>query len=233
MNILCIIPARGGSKGIPYKNIKPLNGKPLIEYTIDVARHIVSDENICVTTDDDDIISVVKDRKLNVPFKRPNYLATDTCGTYEVLLHALDFYEKQGVKYDAILLLQTTSPFRTVNQIKDAIALYNPSLDMVVGVKEVTANPYFNCFEENEEGFLGISKGDATFVRRQDAPQAWEYNGAVYVINPDSLRKESLGEFKRIIKYEMDDLHSVDIDTPFDWVIAETLLKEKMIEINE
>ena len=94
MKYLVVIPARGGSKGIPRKNIKPLAGKPLIYYTIDTARAIVPDEDICVSTDDDGIIQIVENYGLKVYFKRPDELATDTAGTYEVLLHALDFYEK-------------------------------------------------------------------------------------------------------------------------------------------
>ena len=108
MKILVIIPARGGSKGIPHKNIKPLNGKPLIHYTIDEAREIVGDEDICVSTDDPEIIKCVEDYGLKVPFVRPEELATDTAGTYEVLLHALNFYEKQGRHYEVVLLLQNT-----------------------------------------------------------------------------------------------------------------------------
>jgi len=116
-NVLVVIPARGGSKGIPHKNIKPLGGKPLICYSIDVARQITSDENICVTTDDDEIIKVVEDYGLKVPFKRPAELATDNCGSNEVILHALKFFEDKGKKVDRIILLQPTSPFRTKDDV--------------------------------------------------------------------------------------------------------------------
>ena len=146
MKALVIIPARGGSKGIPHKNIKPLNGKPLIHYTIDVARGIASDEDICVSTDDADIIKCVEEYGLKVPFVRPAELATDTAGTYEVLIHALDFYEKQGKTYDVVLLLQNTSPFRTVQHVKEALELYRPDIDMVVSVNETKTNPYYNCY---------------------------------------------------------------------------------------
>ena len=125
MKILVIIPARGGSKGIPHKNIKPLNGKPLIYYTIDCARAICDDADICVSTDDDEIIQVVEDYGLKVPFKRPAELATDTAGTYEVLLHALNYYEQQGRHYDVVMLLQNTSPFRAAEHVKEAITLYS------------------------------------------------------------------------------------------------------------
>lgn len=229
MKILVIIPARGGSKGIPHKNIKPLNGKPLIHYTIDVARQIVSDEDICVSTDDQEIIKCVEDYGLNVPFVRPAELASDTAGTYEVLLHALDFYEKQGKTYDVVLLLQNTSPFRTANQVKEALKLYRPNIDMVVSVKETTTNPYYNCFEQDNDGFLKKTLDSSNFIRRQDAPVTYEYNGAIYIINASQMKCMPLGKFTRRVKYVMDDLHSVDLDNMIDWKFAEFIIKEKLI----
>lgn len=229
MRSLVVIPARGGSKGIPRKNIKELDGKPLIYRTIDVARGIVPDNDICVTTDDNEIINTVEKYGLYVPFIRPASLATDTVGTYEVLLHALDFYEQNGEKYDNIILLQCTSPFRTVDDVKGAVGLYSNDIDMVVSVKESTSNPYYNCFEEEDNGYLRLSKGNGKYVRRQDAPKTWEYNGAVYVINPESLKKYPISKFEKIVKYEMDNFHSLDLDTMFDWKIAELMIKDKMI----
>ena len=226
MNILVIIPARGGSKGIPHKNIKPLAGKPLIYYTIDTARQIVSDENICVSTDDQEIICCVEDYGLKVPFVRPAELATDTAGTYEVLLHALKFYEQQGIVYDVVVLLQNTSPFRSAEQVKEALRLYRSDLDMVVSVKECSANPYYCVFEENTEGYLYICKGDGNITRRQDAPKVYEYNGAIYVINPKSLKKMSLNKFTKRVKYVMDEKSSLDLDTMNDWHMAELLINK-------
>ena len=187
MKILVIIPARGGSKGIPHKNIKPLNGKPLIYYTIDEAREIVDDDDICISTDDPEIINCVENYGLHVPFVRPEELATDTAGTYEVLLHALNFYEKQGRHYDVVLLLQNTSPFRKIEQIMEALKLYTPDVDMVVSVKECAANPYYCVFEEDNNGYLHVCKGDGNIFRRQDAPKVYEYNGAIYIINTEKL----------------------------------------------
>lgn len=229
MKILTIIPARGGSKGIPRKNIKPFAGKPLIYYTIDCARAICADEDICVSTDDDEIIQVVEDYGLEVPFKRPDELATDNAGTYEVLLHALDFYEKQGKHYDVVMLLQNTSPFRTPEHVEEALKLYTPDVDMVVSVKECPANPYYCVFEENEEGYLHVCKGDGTIFRRQDAPKVWEYNGAIYIINPESLKKQHMHQFGKRIKYVMDAQSSFDLDTMNDWIIAETIKKESAL----
>ena len=225
MKILIIIPARGGSKGIPHKNIKPLAGKPLIYYTIDVARQIVSDEDICVSTDDREIVKCVEDYDLKVPFLRPAELATDTAGTYEVLLHALAFYEQQGKKYDAVLLLQNTSPFRTAKQVNEALQLFRSDIDMVVSVKECPANPYYCVFEEDEDGYLHICKGDGNITRRQDAPKVYEYNGAIYVINPRSLKAMPLNKFSRRLKYVMDANTSLDLDTMADWHLAELLMK--------
>ena len=229
MKILVVIPARGGSKGIPHKNIKPLNGKPLIYYSIDVARQFTADEDICVTTDDDEIIKVVENYGLKVPFKRPDYLATDTCGSNEVIQHAWKFYEDKGIHYDAVLLLQPTSPFRKIEFLKEAVALYDDSIDMVTSVKSAPCNPYYDGFEDNDEGLLTISKGDGTIERRQDAPKVWQLNGSIYVINPNSLMEKGLAHFTRIRKYAMSELYSVDIDNPFDWKVAELIIEEKLL----
>lgn len=229
MEVLVVIPARGGSKGIPYKNIKPLAGKPLICYSIDVARQFTSDENICVTTDDNKIIEVVENYGLKVPFKRPDYLATDTCGSNEVIQHAWKFFADKGKHYDAILLLQPTSPFRKVEFLKEAVALYDDNIDMVTSVKPAACNPYYDGFEEQSDGLLYVSKGDGALARRQDAPCVWQQNGSLYVINPQSLIEKGLGGFTRIRKYAMSELYSVDIDNPFDWKIAELVLEEKLL----
>lgn len=231
MNILVIIPARGGSKGIPGKNIKILGSKPLIGYTIDAARSIADDAQICVTTDDDCIIETVENYGLHVPFKRPAELATDTAGTYEVLLHALKFYENKGNKFDAVILLQATSPFRTGKHIKEAIKLYSKDIDMVVSVKETDSNPYYICFEDDNNGMLHISKGDGNYTRRQDCPPVYEYNGAIYIINPDSLKVMPINKFTRRVKYVMDREHSLDLDTVMDWMIAEHMINKNIITL--
>lgn len=227
MKILVIIPARGGSKGIPHKNIKPLDGKPLIHYTIDEAREIVGDEDICVSTDDPEIIKCVEVYGLKVPFVRPEELATDTAGTYEVLLHALNFYEKQGRHYDVVLLLQNTSPFRKAEQIKEALKLYTPDVDMVVSVKECAANPYYCVFEEDNNGYLHVCKGDGNIFRRQDAPKVYEYNGAIYIMNAETLKTTHMHKMQKRVKYVMDDISSFDLDTMTDWIIAENIIKKK------
>jgi len=224
--ILVVIPARGGSKGIPYKNIKNLNGKPLIIYSIDVARQLFEDNDICVSTDDKQIIETVENYGLRVPFIRPCELATDTATTQDVLKHALDFYEQKEQYYDIILLLQPTSPFRLKQHLEEAINLYTDDCDMVVSVKESSANPYYNLFEEDSFGYLQVSKGSGQLTRRQDAPCVWEYNGSIYVINCHSLRNRKMSDFSHRIKYPMDRFYSVDIDTELDWAVAEKLMEK-------
>jgi len=225
-NTLFIIPARGGSKGVPQKNIKPLNGKPLIFYTIDAAREATIDNHICVSTDNKQYIKLIEEYGLSVPFIRPNNIATDTATTEDVLKHAVNYYKNLGISYSKIVLLQATSPLRNGTQLKEVLKLYNDNLDMVVSVKETAANPYYVLFEENKNGFLEKSK-KGTFTRRQDCPKVWEYNGAIYVINVKSLFEKSLSNFTKIKKYEMDELSSLDIDTPLDWKLVELILKER------
>lgn len=226
MKILVVIPARGGSKGIPRKNCKILDGKPLIHYSIEAAQKLFNNNQILVSTDDEEIKNCAEQTGISVPFLRPAELATDTAGSYEVLLHALKFKESLGNKFDILILLQPTSPFRTEKHISEALQLYNEDLDMIVSVNEAKSNPYYSLVEENELGYLKKSK-PGNFTRRQDAPKVWEYNGAIYIINVHSLKKKPLGKFKKVKKYVMDDVSSHDLDTQFDWMIAELLISKK------
>jgi CMP-N,N'-diacetyllegionaminic acid synthase len=223
--ILYVIPARGGSKGVPGKNIKRLNGKPLIYYTLEVARSLASDEDICVSTDDENIKNVVEQTGLKVPFLRPGELATDQSGMYEVLLHALDYYTAKGKKYDLLVLLQPTSPFRKTQHIKEALRSWESGLEMVVGTKITKANPYYVLFEENSQGYLVKSK-TAAFKTRQECPVIYEVNGAIYVIDTNCLLNRPITSFERIKKYVMDEFSSLDIDTMLDWKFAEFLFTE-------
>lgn len=220
---LFIIPARGGSKELPRKNILPLNGKPMILYTIDAARGVTLDENICVSTDDAEIKKIVEDYGLKIPFLRPVELASDTATSQEVILHAIDFFQKKFRRFfSKVCLLQPTSPLRTSKHIYQAYMLWDDKLDMIVSVKESKANPYYNLFEENKEGYLEKSK-KSNFTRRQDAPKAWELNGAIYYISIKSIRKKHLNEFTLIKKFLMDSISSIDIDSEVEFVVADFL----------
>lgn len=241
MKTLFLIPARGGSKGIPKKNIKLLNGKPLIYYSIDVARQLTSDDLICVSTDDDEIIKVVENYGLTVPFKRPDELATDEADSYSMIRHTIEYFESIDKDLDVVVLLQPTSPFRKPEQVQEAINLFSPELDMVISCFETEANPYYLLFEENAEGFLMKSKelkvpifsGLTNFVRRQQAPKVYQLNGAIYVLNVSSLKKfSSFNELKKKKKFMMDKVSSLDIDTPLDWTYAEFLIEKGIVKIN-
>jgi len=221
---LFIIPARGGSKGIPGKNIRPLNDKPLIHYSLEYARQFVPDERICVTTDSNEIAMVVEKANYSVPFIRPLDLAADTSGMYEVLLHAMEFYRSK-IDFETIILLQPTSPLRLYKHLQEAWQLYDADTEMVVSVKESEANPYYNLFEEDGNGFLKKSK-DAHYNRRQDCPPVYQYNGSLYIINPVALSKYPLSQFSKVKKYIMPSSFSIDLDTEFDWQMTELLLQK-------
>lgn len=227
MKVLVIIPARKGSKGVPFKNKRVLEGKSLIEYTMDAALEVFNKSSICVSTDDEDIIDIAKHKGIKPPFIRPKHLASDTASSYDVILHAMSVYEQQGFEFDTVVLLQVTSPFRNAEHIKEALSLYTDDLDMVVSVCEAKANPYFNLFEENSKGFLTKSK-KGSYTRRQDCPITYEYNGAIYIMNKHSLKKMPMGSFRKIVKYKMGVMESHDIDTEFDWFIAEQIIKYKI-----
>lgn len=228
MKILYLIPARGGSKGIPHKNIKNLCGKPLIQYSIDVARELTTDENICVSTDDLEIKNVVEMLGLKVPFMRPEELATDTATTSDVIIHALKWYAEKGINYDVVVLLQPTSPLRKAEHVREALKLYDESVEEVVSVKVSSASNLI-C-HETVDGYLEDTL-DKGCTRRQDAKRFYEYNGAVYVINAQSILRKGLVGLSKIKKYVMPEINSADIDTMTDWYFIETLLDKKVVEL--
>lgn len=229
--LLFVIPARGGSKGIPGKNIKPMGGIPLICRSIEIARKFVDDKDICVTTDSDEIIKVVKQYGMEVPFKRPDYLATDTASSYDVLIHALDFYKERGIDYDWMVLLQPTTPFRKEEDLRTMLDMMTDDIDMVVSVKKAETNPYYNCYAVNEQGYLEkFIKTQTQIVGRQTKlPDIYEKNGSVYVINIDSLRKQKLNEFEKVHLFEMSKEYSIDLDEPLDWIFAEAVLNAGLV----
>src|SRR5829696_3571135 len=201
MRTLFIIPARGGSKGLPGKNIKMLNGHPLIVHSLQFARLFAEDKDICVTTDAEEIATALLPYNYQVPFYRPAHLSNDTAGMHEVIRHAVAHYEGLNGRYDRVVLLQPTSPFRKKSFLDEAFSLFHEGTDMVVSVKESKANPYFNLFEENASGYLELSKKSGV-KRRQDAPAVYQYNGCIYIINRNSLeRYDAIASFQHVVKY--------------------------------
>lgn len=229
MQPLFVIPARGGSKGIPGKNIKHLNGKPLIQYSLEVARYFCNDERICVSTDSKEIGNVLESLGYQLPFLRPDELSTDEADINSALIHAIEHYRGKGLQFDIIVLLQPTSPLRSVQDVQLALNAYTNDIDMVVSVCEAAANPFYVMFTENEQGILQ-KLTEQQFERRQDAPVVYQLNGAVYVINVGSLLSKGIKGFTQKKKIVMDRNRSIDIDTAEDWLFAEFMLEKGIVD---
>lgn len=226
MSTLWLIPARGGSKGIPDKNLKPFCGESLVSRAVRQAMICSSSsDTIYVSTDSEPIKKEAEKHGIAIPFMRPPELASDTASTYSVIIDTLIKFKEFGQEFEKVVLLQPTSPFRNIEDINNAVSLWQPSLDMVVSVVQSKSNPYYNLFEIDSKGFLKISKGKGNYTRRQEAPSVWEYNGAVYVITVESLFKGPLSSFTKILPFEMPQSRSYDLDTPEDWVIAEMIFE--------
>ena len=224
---LFVIPARGGSKGLPGKNIKDLCGKPMIAYSVDVARIFADDEHICVSTDSEEIKKMVEKYGLKVPYLRPGYLASDTATTNDVLVHAVNFFKVQGRDYKKLVLLQPTSPLRKAEDVAGSLELYREDIDMVVSVMKSHA-PAVLC-NENEKGFVELVYNKKA-VGRQQLQEMYEFNGAVYVINIRSLLEKGLSEFTKKVKYVMSKEHSFDIDDIYDFKLVETIINEEYLK---
>ena len=226
MKILYLIPARAGSKGLPGKNTKILGGKPLIVHSIDFAlKNIKKGDELCISTNDKEVLEIASDLGIYVPFQRPDDLASDFATSYDVIMHAINYYADNDKYFDSVLLLQPTSPYRNQDDFENMIESYDDEVDMVVSVKKAKENPYFSLFEQNSEGFLIKSK-EGNFERRQDCPEVYAFNGSMYLINNKSIKTSRISEFKNIKKTIMPDERSVDIDTLADWTLAEFYLNK-------
>lgn len=232
-NIVSIIPARGGSKSIPRKNIKPLGGKPLIVYSIESAQRSSLIDRVIVSTDDPEIAEIAQKYGAEVPFIRPDYLSHDTAPTQSVLEHAVKFLEKnEGYQVDIIVTLQPTSPFRHEEDIDQAIKkLLDTDADKVVSLCEAHYSPYW----------IKILDGDRVrpFVEssinydqlcRQKLPKTYQLDGSIYVTKREALfqsKKASEKDIRAIII--KDKIKSIDIDNEIDFLLAETIIKANKI----
>ena len=225
MRVLGIVPARGGSKGIPGKNVRPLGGKPLLVHTAEAALAARRLSRVVLTTDDEKIAEVGRACGLEVPFLRPAELAMDDTPTLPVLQHAVTELERQGDSFDAVCLLQPTSPFRRVGDIDGCIELLEKEgLDAVVSVLPVPPehNPHWVWFR-NRDGLLRLATGeDQPIPRRQELPPAFHRDGSVYVTRRDVLMEGNSLAGKRLGGF-LADSRSVNLDTPADWEQAERL----------
>ena len=229
MKILTIIPARGGSKGVPRKNIAMLNDKPLISYTISAALEADYIQDTIVSTDDAEIADIAKELGALVPFIRPLNLSTDQAESSPVIEHALYFMEEfRGFKYDAILMLQPTSPLRTSQHINDSISLFNSKdCDSLVSIVSVGGNhPLRMKLLDGDKLSNYEVQGFWNMKPRQSLPPVYIRNGSIYLISRDSFikHKQLIGE--NCLGYLMSDIESINIDTRIDLLVAELLLKE-------
>lgn len=230
LSILCIIPARGGSKRLPRKNIKLLNGKPMIAYAIEAAKKTQLLEHIIVSTDDHEIAEVSKKYGAEVPFLRPMELASDTASTINVLVHAVNFFEtenKTALKY--VVLIQPTAPLLTAADIDGAIKkIIDQKTQSCVSMCEIIERPEWTYTLQDG---IPTPYGEQHNIssRTQDLPELYRINGAVYVSSRELLmNKHKILNEESLSTIIMPRERSVDIDTLTDFIIAEALLKNQL-----
>lgn len=231
MKTLFLITARGGSKGIPHKNLRPFCGKPLFLWSVDVARKLVGDEDICLSTDDPEIIKTAEDYGLRVPFVRPPELATDTASSGDVMIHAVKWYQEHGKDYDTMMLLQPTTPVRRAADVQRAIDLYDSSVEAVLGVTE--ARYAYNLLEQSatEDIVKPLFYAGGKYIRRQDSEMLYKVTGSIYMINVPEMLKRGFDSFDRFRKLVLPDEYGIDIDTLQDWEYAEYLVRNGKVAI--
>lgn len=227
MNVLALIPARGGSKGIPRKNICDVGGRPLIAWTITAAFESRQLDRVVVSTDDEEIASVAREWEAEVPFLRPPELASDTAGSLEVVEHALGALVTNP---DSIMLLQPTSPLRCAADIAASIDLLESSgADAVVSVALATHPPQWLRTMRPDGILEPWITGTPEPQRRQDGLPLYELNGAIYLVRTESLLRDRTFTPERTIGYPMPQERSIDVDTPWDLFVADLVLRERAV----
>ena len=223
---ICFIAARGGSKGVPGKNLKIIGGQPLIAHTIRKALKSNIFSHVIVSTEDKKIAKVAKQNGADVPFLRPKNLATDNATTIAVILHAIKKLESMGYKFDVIVNLDVTVPFLRMKDVKGAINLLNrKKCDGVFGVYKQHLNPYYNIVEKNSKGFLKIVKPLKKKPKsRQSSPIVYQMNG-LHVIQKESIVRTKTWYTSKILPYEIPIETGLMIDTNFEFQIAKNMFK--------
>lgn len=224
-NILAIIPARGGSKRLPGKNMLPLAGKPLIAWTIEAAKKSKYIKTVCVSTDCEELKEIALKWGAEVPFIRPTELATDTANSVDVALHALEWYEKKKVSYDTVILLQPTSPLRDFGDINKAIEMFiRKNANSVTSVCETDHSPLWANTLPNDLSMDGFIRDEVKNVRSQDLPKYYRLNGGIYIIRTVKLKEDkAFIATTDSFAFIMGKIHSIDIDTKLDFMIAESI----------
>ncbi|MCF8719385.1 acylneuraminate cytidylyltransferase family protein [Nitrospina gracilis] len=226
MTTIATICARGGSKGVPRKNVLPILGKPLIAYTIEQARTCPLIDRVFVSTEDEEIAEVARQAGAEVPFPRPAELATDSAAKIPVIQHLVDGVTRLGVDVSTIVDLDPTSPLREVADIEACLRLLDENTDVVITGYEAEKNPYFNMVEQQPDGYYKLVKAhDGALVTRQTAPKVYAMNASIYVWHRHTLSK-GLWEGRARL-HVMPRERSIDIDSPIDLKLVEFLMQEK------
>jgi CMP-N,N'-diacetyllegionaminic acid synthase len=225
VRILAVIAARGGSKRLPGKNVRSLGGRPLIGWSIAAAQRLGGLCDILVTTDAPAIAELARDAGALVPWLRPAALASDEASSVDVCLHAVDWYESEKGAVDGVLLLQPTSPFRRHETLQRGVELFQANGRLpVVGVSPAKSHPAW-CFRVQGQRMFPFIGGDGLLLRSQDLPAAYAINGAFYLVAPAHLREHRSFYGPDMVPLAMDDpAESLDIDSEWDWRMAEALL---------
>lgn len=233
MTTICVISARGGSRGLPGKNTRPLLGKPLIVWSIEQALATPEIDRVVVSTDSEDIAAVARAAGAETPFIRPAHLATSEAGKFDVFKHALNACEAHyEEEYEFYLDLDCTNPLRDVSDISACIAQFRTrrhhGVDGVFTICPARKNPYFNLLEPDDTGALKICKKlPGTIVRRQDAPPVFEHVASIYVLVPDYIRRAAYLLDGYTEGYDIGSEKSIDVDSDFDFLLIEYLMRRK------
>lgn len=232
--LLAVIPARGGSKGLPGKNIRPFAGLPLIAHSILLAKMCREIDRVIVSTDALEIASVSRQFGAEVPFIRPAELAQDETPIWQVLQHALARVEEQdGVRYDAFLFLDPTSPAREPADITGALRRLQdtPSADGIIGVSRPDFNPIWHCVMERDGWMVDLMGNGAGYEHRQEVPPVYRINGSLYIWRAEFMRTHHQAWRKtgKHLLYEIPEFRAMSIDTAHDFERAELLVKNGLI----
>jgi CMP-N-acetylneuraminic acid synthetase len=223
-NIIAFVFARGGSKGLPRKNLLPLSGKPLIVHSIEMALSLSRVSKVVVSTDDYEIADVARKAGAEVPFMRPVELATDTAAEWLAWRHAINELHKNGENFDVFLSLPATAPLRNLADVNCCLdALQNTSCDAVITVREAERSPYFNMVRQNPDSSVQLAI-EGRFHRRQDAPVLYDMTTVAYAVRTDFILKAERIFDGKVQAVMIPRERALDIDTEMDMLIAEALI---------
>lgn len=233
---ICTICARGGSKGVPNKNIRSLLGKPLLAYTIEQAKKSRMFDYIAVSSDSNEILDISKLFGADFQIQRPDELSTDTSAKIPAIRHCVETVEKQvDFLFAEVVDLDATSPLRLPTDIIEVLNLLNKErTSNVITAMSSRRSPYFNLVELNQDGYATLSKSlPKSIYRRQDAPKCFDMNASIYAWHRDILMNEHINSVfhPTTLLYEMPEERSIDIDSELDWKIVELIMKNRLEEM--